>query len=405
MDVITADDDYEIVAFRRDPVYDDFMRAIPIIKQFIIKNKLVVYGGTAIDFALRLKGGKLYSDDSPKAIDLDFYSSTHADHAYELAIELYESGFTKSRVINATHYSTMRVDIVDNHFIADISYLPEDVLKSVPTLTYQGMLFVHPHFQALDVHSSLSFPYYGSPFENIFNRWKKDITRLNMLLIKYPLGKPEPVKKPTHLIKINTQYILQGFSAYAVIKHIIGEKTITKIGNDLNFLSQEKYADIIHHNPAKFAPFDAKYEPFGTIIPEIYIVGNLRIFSSENELVSINEVEIEGAKLRVANIQTTLRWFLGMYYKSGDKMYLAHYLSLMQLINRDESIFKPSIMTYGAVSKSQTHIINQNKLYSQIYGDVIAHKMPTNYYPARGNRQPVFDYDSIFFQMSGKKIE
>jgi hypothetical protein len=30
MDVITADDDYEIVAFRRDPVYDEFMRAIPM---------------------------------------------------------------------------------------------------------------------------------------------------------------------------------------------------------------------------------------------------------------------------------------------------------------------------------------------------------------------------------------
>ena len=47
---------YENVITEHNPVYEQLKASIPIVKEFIRNRKLLIYGGTAIDYALRLKG-------------------------------------------------------------------------------------------------------------------------------------------------------------------------------------------------------------------------------------------------------------------------------------------------------------------------------------------------------------
>ena len=63
------------------------LEAIDIVKEFIIDKQLILYGGQSIDFALRLKGDYIYTDDVIP--DYDFYSFNHFNDAYELGLILF----------------------------------------------------------------------------------------------------------------------------------------------------------------------------------------------------------------------------------------------------------------------------------------------------------------------------
>ena len=195
MELIAAHDkDFENIALRNDPVYAGIESILDLLVKFISDRGLIIYGGLAIDYALRLVGDKLYPDDLLQ-IDYDFFSPDHIEHSYDLADKFYEivrSTYGEEaaegvRAIGALHFETMRVDIRDNHFLADITYLPRAIFPHMPTLEYRGMKIVHPDIQRIDIHSSLSFPYDFPPTEVIFARWRKDITRFHMLAKHYPL--------------------------------------------------------------------------------------------------------------------------------------------------------------------------------------------------------------------------
>ena len=42
--------------------YEKTNNLMKIVKKFILRKELIIYGGTAIDYALKLKGQKLYDD-------------------------------------------------------------------------------------------------------------------------------------------------------------------------------------------------------------------------------------------------------------------------------------------------------------------------------------------------------
>jgi hypothetical protein len=212
--------DYEDISMKLDPIYPLLTKAIQICKQFIIDRKLIVYGGTAIDYALRLHGSSIYPEDMLP--DLDFYSPNHAADAYDLADILFKAGFKESRAFMAMYVRAMKVDIVDNHFIADISYIPKAAFDKLPFIEYQGMRCIDPVFQKIDLHSSLSFPFDNPPREVIFSRWAnaKDIKRFNLLNKYYPTPSVASKVKPLKPITFDlayTKYVFDGFVAYSVI--------------------------------------------------------------------------------------------------------------------------------------------------------------------------------------------
>lgn len=174
----------ESIIIKNDIFTDDINLGLGIVKKYIINNDLILVGGMAIDYAMRLKGSKLYDDDVLP--DYDCYSHNHHYDAYKIAELLVSSGLKNITVINANHTSTMRVR-VNYTVVADVTYIPKNIYNILPTLIYKDIRIISPYYQIIDQHRSLSLPYENKPFEVILHRWKKDAKRYDMLYRLYPL--------------------------------------------------------------------------------------------------------------------------------------------------------------------------------------------------------------------------
>jgi len=176
--------EYENIIIKNDKFTEDTLIALGLVKKYVCKNQLLIVGGMAIDFALHLKGLKLYEDDVLP--DYDFYSPTYNTDAYRIAEKLKKAGLENISVINANHISTMRVR-VNYTVVADVTYIPKDVYDKLPFLVYRDIRIIHPHYQIIDQHRAFSYPYENPPWEVITHRWKKDAIRYDMIYEYFPL--------------------------------------------------------------------------------------------------------------------------------------------------------------------------------------------------------------------------
>lgn len=456
---------YEQLVISHEPAYNDMVKAITIVKDFIIANKLVIYGGSAIDFALRLHGSRIYDDDVLTIPDLDFYSPRHAHHAYTLADALYDAGIHATRTIVGLHTRTMRVDVGDNHFIADISYVPEEIFDTLPFIEYEGMRVIHPDFQRIDAHSALSIPYGNPPTEDVFSRWRKDIERFNILAQFYPIKSTLEAGAPIVRLKLPIDirhYIFSGVAAYAIIsaEYIRAMRdlhlepapglplTEFELADDYIVVSSMGELELAHADTKKIASelnvTDVKYyESYINLLPEVmtgrfsheYGECDLRVLSTHNRLISCNVIKIKtgfGAndlvRLRVTGVQYLLKYFLAMYFrcKHGDGMqqmtapvYLKYYCGLMSMMESYEQAIAgtadaiglarlsplfPTLNVYGSDNKSLSYEVNMmwtNFALKRGPRPII----PGNYYPAKTRNHPQFDPSaSEIFRESGKPI-
>jgi hypothetical protein len=413
-----------LISIEHDPVYDETVEAISIVKQFIRDNKLIIYGGTAIDFALRLCGDKIYSDATLQVPDLDFFSPDNVEHAYKLADLIYKL-YKEVRAINALHTTTMKVDLIDNHYIADISYVPIELFNKLPFLEYENMRVIHPNYQRLDIHLSLSFPYVNAPREAFFERWAKDIKRFNLLDKYYPIVAKEP-KNPTVEVILPAaikQYVFSGFAAYYILKYIIEKNDNFSINADCIKYKVPKLEDcivasVVHLNPEKILQEFTNvtgYNSYFNLLLERYEVTineqKMTIYSTKNKLISINSIKIQEYTLRIVNIQFLLQQFLAMYFISLNEEYLSYYVDLINMINKtNNDLLKPSVIVYGNENISTSAEIALNRVYNDI-DNVDLFETPYNYYPinnAKTSRpHPIFNMNnSKFYQINGdKKIE
>ena len=114
-----------------------------IVREFIIKKELILYGGLAIDYALRLKGEKIYDDyEHP---DFDVFSPNHMEDCQEIVDKLYSMGYRDVIAIRAMHPQTMRVRC-DFLYILDISYIPNSVFKKIPILKYNDYSYQNQYY-------------------------------------------------------------------------------------------------------------------------------------------------------------------------------------------------------------------------------------------------------------------
>lgn len=437
---------YEHIVVRKDPLYEKLTSVIEVVKEFIIENRCIIYGGTAIDYVLRLKGDKIYNDNMLELPDLDFYYYDSVGLAYKLAKRLYDMGWPQARAISATHIETMRVDPGDNHFIADITYIPRDLFENLPTVEYAGMRCVAPVFIRVDLHSSLAFPYDNPPREVIFARWPKDIQRFNLIDKHYPVDNPQsnmklsPVRVPASL-RIG---LYSGHVAYAIYSQIFADwcKFIgIEIPKDL-FLAKCKAngaeleveipcaeIDLIYNKPEKLAielgmTNIESYERYFTIYPE-RTEGQLNgakliIYALDDRLLTYNSAQFGESSFRFVGIQYLLKHCIGMSFVYNDKPQLSQlmksqYYSLLRMISIFEERLTPeecqkhpfflSIKAYGGANINLTTRMQMNTIRHDIAG-VPRYTLPTNYYPNKGNPPPTYDYRDIYiFRESGEKKE
>lgn len=241
---------YEFLNVKHTNDYDDMLKILNIVRSFIETKQRIVFGGQAIDYGLRLHGEHIYDDDVIP--DYDFYSPEHLNDAFELTKNIFNAGFTKYpiTIVRAIHITTLRVRY-NLIVVADISYIPPNIFKKLPTLNFQGLKFIHPNFQKMDVHVALSTPFNNFPNIDFYTRFNKSVKRFNLINNYYKLeineGIPMDSKnifnggnKVFHIHRKLRNYFMHGICAYGFLllyaKEKLGEELLKDVINvDISF--------------------------------------------------------------------------------------------------------------------------------------------------------------------------
>lgn len=372
-----------------------------IVKDFIISRKLIIFGGLAIDYALRLKGSSIYFDK--ELPDYDCLSYRNVDDAYDLGEILYRAGFENVKVIRAKHIETMRVR-VDFITVADIGYVPKKFFDQYKFLMYDGMRIIHPDIQRLDLHRAFCFPFNNPPMEDIFHRWEKDLYRFNLYSKYYPIEEKNinnNIKQYEYdLPKID--YAFHGFAAFALFrKELLKYVDIDNIPKlELEFINKKRIKlempiNILHlvTNDSIKEQYGDKYYTILNIIPESIQFKNVCIYY-ENMLsiVNINN-------MKVVNIQYLLMWLLFNYNFNDNltdrNIYGKYYLYTLKMIdiasdtlkNKKNNPFNPSLIFLGDDIQYKLPSVDPN--------------LPINYTPSKLGSRQEFNYNN--FHISGEK--
>jgi Poly(A) polymerase catalytic subunit len=161
-------------------VSTDDPRKYLIVKNFIIKKGLKLYGGTAINAYLP-KDRKIYKDtDIP---DYDFYSYDPWNHAVELTDEFYKAGYEFCEARAGIHKGTYKV-FVNMWPVADISYLPKKEFDKIKTTVIEDIP-ISDTFQLIhEIYKEIAQPYGNAA------RWPKVSIREKLFQNSVnPLGK------------------------------------------------------------------------------------------------------------------------------------------------------------------------------------------------------------------------
>lgn len=453
---------YKTISSLRDIDYQMQINALEIVKKFVQERGLIVYGGLAIDYALRLKGKYLYTDD--KIPDYDIYSPRHAEDTYDLADILHKEGFLNVGAIRAKHSQTMRVK-TDFIFVADITYTPKNIYDIIPTIEYSGFRIVDPKFQIMDIHSSLSFPFYGPPMENIYYRWFRDIDRYNKLIYLYPIKSKSDCYSGAHKITIaadifdNNSVALHSIGAFALLSKNMNKlfpKEFPKFleysadGSDTTNAGVITYYSPIPHKPIVITTdigifrtletnekikLNGIYNQYVDLRPEVYSYQEYDVHYVRDSLLSVTKTK--GIITPAVHYLMLHFMFMNLTSDNADNadMYLSFYNELSRMIihingalNDDKikevlgdnahklPIINPlglSLKTMGTRNYDSSFAINMGYNYRQIkdipdnitisgkiLNEVVSH-LPAQYMPGEKQRPEPFNYEGSLFMRNG----
>tara|TARA_X000000950_G_scaffold15348_1_gene16630 strand:- start:1996 stop:3546 length:1551 start_codon:yes stop_codon:yes gene_type:complete len=154
-------------------------KMIKIVEEFLIKKKLICYGGTAINNILPKKDQFYSGKEFP---DYDFYSTDAMNDSKILANIYYKNGFTNVLAKSGVHYGTYKV-IVNYIPVADITHLNSKLFKKLAetALTRKGIYYCPPDYLRMNMYLELSRP------KGDVSRWEKVYSRLSLLNNHYPI--------------------------------------------------------------------------------------------------------------------------------------------------------------------------------------------------------------------------
>ncbi|MFA6609139.1 MAG: hypothetical protein WCT07_04520 [Candidatus Paceibacterota bacterium] len=418
--------EFTVIPQKRGYLYNDILNAMSITKDFIRDNKLIIYGGQAMDYALRLKGDKIYDDE--QIPDFDFYSPNNIKHAYDLAELLFKRGFHQAETIRGYHPTTMRVRIDITTYVADISFMPQELFDKTPTLEFEGIRIVHPDFQKIDIHISLGTPFHMAPVSldvSIDNRWAKDIKRFNLLNKHYPTqaeGSDSLVKLKAKLL--SGDCVLYGFSALEfyrqLAKQFKGKEK--KMKAEFTFQSPKEFPlSLIVSNPKEVIsklPSDVKITHYTKILnidadyfllefPDGDVVRLYSSYLRKNSIVIYDGIKVISHQI----LMSTLLMYHFFYGISN-----SYYLEMLEILNEFQKIavndpsFIPTLVlpvehTIGVISGEEQEAIVISQLQSTDFGDTPFFDitaLPESYFPWKGMSRPLIKYTNEIYQMDGK---
>lgn len=334
-----AVDETEKIKGRNIVNNDEIIHMLKIMEAFLIKKKLICYGGTAINNILP-KYAQFYDRDI-EIPDYDFYTPNALNDAKELADEFYKDGYLEVEAKSGIHVGTYKV-FVNFIPIADITYLHPGLYESIEkdAITIAGIRYAPPDFLRMNMFLELSRP------AGDVSRWEKVLKRLSLLNQYYPmnLGKScESVDFQRALsdkdddserlyIAVRDSFINQGvifFGGYASSLYARympeAQRRMARAVPDFDVISEEpeKSATILIET-LKQENFQhvsmKKYEAIGEIIPP-----HIEIMIGKDTIAFIykpiachnyNSITIAGKKINVATIDTILSFFLAFAYSN-----------------------------------------------------------------------------------------
>lgn len=379
---------YKKILLDKSPISIILLKALDIVKQFIIDNEKIIVGGLALDYSLKLKNDTLY--DETEIPDYDMISPTYHEDSYNLANILSNKKYKEISVIKALHISTLRTRVSFNT-IADITYFPNNIYKNIKTLKYKKIKFIHPHYILMDQHLNLSHPYKYPPFEPIFNRFKKDLIRNELLYSYYPLNLN--VKEfnindfkeriiPKNLIKNNCLTGIAGLCFW--IQNAINDGWQNKKYKYICSFKFDKLDNIILNisKTIKMAIFTDKYKetndllidkkkyyfPILDKIPERTQTNNFEIYHNENFITAFKHKNIFISNIQhIMLVLLTKILFCDLFdYISNNQIYIYYYLLSRDILDwaiqnykkNEEEIYKKYLPTYtifGTKNKNESY--------------------------------------------------
>lgn len=207
-----------IEAIKLKKIYKEFNTVIKTISKFVIRKKLILYGGLVINLILPKKH-RFYKDYTIN--DYDCYSKNPLEDSYELSEIIKKEKYKYIKIRKALHEKTYRIYVYGKQ-IFDISFMNEklyDILleynkKDVKRLKYYKSKY---KIIPLDIVKQNLYFELARPEQSGF-RWEKIYTRLQSLESTYPLKKSKKVLK---CIPVPKEY---NALAKKILKHVKDNK-------------------------------------------------------------------------------------------------------------------------------------------------------------------------------------
>ena len=332
-----AVDENETLQGQRVANSDDVKDIIKIVEDFLMKKKLVCYGGTAIN-AILPKYAQFYNRDV-EVPDYDFFSNNALDDAKELADIYFKEGYTDVEAKSGVHAGTYKV-FVNFIPVADITYLDNEIYQAIKkeAILRMGILYAPPNFLRMSMYLELSRPHGDT------SRWEKVLKRLNLLNKHYPLttavdcntvdfqremdSADEDVTRLYFLVRdalIDQGVIFFGGYASSLYSRYMTktQSSLLKKIPDFDVLSEdnEKTAMIIMERLQESGFKNVKiinHEPIGEVIPERTEIrvgkDTLAFIYKPIACHSYNTITIAEKDINVATIDTMLSFYLAFIY-------------------------------------------------------------------------------------------
>jgi len=241
----------EIYINNYEPTIQETRSVYSIIKDYIRKNKLIVYGGYAQNALIKKQNEKDAFYKESDLADIEFYSPEPLKDLINLCDLLHNKNFKHIEGKEGVHNETYKI-FVNFHNYLDLSYLPKNVYNHLPTITLEGMKMTHPQFMIMD-----AYRVYTDPMSSYF-RLTKTFSRFNKLIEHYPFNK-NSIYNEVHF-DVNISEKEYDNLNYFIRKQIVQRNKLIMIGfqafNRLmkkakmptTHFIQEQYYQLISHN-------------------------------------------------------------------------------------------------------------------------------------------------------------
>lgn len=377
---------------------EEVQRIIDIVEDFIRQNKLICYGGTAINNILP-EQDRFYNKDV-EIPDYDFFSVNAMEDAKKLADIYYKKGFIDVEAKAGQHHGTYKVYV--NYIpVADITYIPKQIFDALlqDAIKIDKIHYAPPNFLRMSMYLELSRPAGDT------SRWEKVLKRLSLLNKNYPITgedcnkidfqremadktNEEGIFKTVQNTLINQGVVFFGAFANTLYSKYMPKHLRQKLEDfaDFDVLSNDpdKTAEIVKERLQDIGIKNIKIikrEPVGEIIPEHYEVkinkDTIVFIYKTIGCHSYNIEKIHGKKAKIATIDTMLSFYLAFLYANQPYynqfinriLCMSKYLFDVQQQNRlaQKGLLKRfSIICYGHQSSIEEIKANKAEKYKEL---------------------------------------